>query len=301
MAKYNKTPFNNIECIELLKERGLTIENNDRVSKYLDTIGYYRLSGYMYHLQDKTNDSKFKVDTTFGNIIDLYKFDKALRAIVLEYIERIEICLKSKISNKYSLKYGFFWYLDSKLFADYTVFESIKNEIATTFENPQERFLISFKSKYNDEVFPPSNMALEILTFGKTSKLFKGLADIDLKKEIAKEFGQASSTLASWFVYINNVRNLCAHHSRLWNKKVTADRPIIPKRDIYKFNGSIPSSADFNTTFYCIAAIMHRILKSFNPDNSFTAKITDLVGTYDIDVKLMGFPDDWKTNAIWLH
>ncbi|WP_333597269.1 Abi family protein [Chryseobacterium flavum] len=301
MARYDKTPFSNLECIELLKERGLIIENNDRVLKYLDTIGYYRLTGYMYHLQDKKNDSKFKVDTTFSNIIDLYKFDKALRAIVLEYIERIEICLKSKISNKYSLKYGFFWYLDSKLFADYTVFESIKKEIDDTFKNPQEVFLKRFKSNYVDETFPPSNMALEILTFGKTSKLYKGLADIDLKKEIAKEFGQASSTLASWFVYINNIRNLCAHHSRLWNKKVTADRPIIPNRDIYKFNGSVPEGEDFNTTFYCIVSIMHRLLKSFNPDNTFTSKITNLIKTYNIDVELMGFPEDWETNATWHH
>lgn len=300
MANYTKQPFTNHEHIKLLQERGLIIENDDRALKYLDSIGYYRLSGYMYHLQNKKDNSSFLKGTTFSQIIDLYKFDKALRVLVLEYIERIEVCIRSKISNKYSLKYGFFWYLDSSLFADKSTFDIIKKEIDSTFKDPQEQFLKSFKYHYNDETFPPSNMALEILTFGKVSKLYKGLDNIELKIEIATEFGQASSTLSSWLVYINNVRNICAHHARLWNKKVTADRPIIPNRDKYKFNGSIPSNIDFNTSFYCIASIIDRLLKSFNPGNSFTKRLSELILSYEINTELMGFPEDWKTEAIWL-
>lgn len=252
MARYTKTPYTNHEHLNLLKERGLIIDNDIRALKYLDSIGYYRLSGYMYHLQDKKNDSRFVEGTTFSEIVNLYKFDKALRGLVLEYIERIEVCIRSKISNKYSLKFGFFWYLDSSMFADKEVYEIIKKEVSTAFVNPQEQFLKSFKSHYGDEPFPPSNMALEILTFGKVSKLYKGLDNIKLKGEISDELGQATSTLSSWLVYINNVRNICAHHARLWNKKVTADRPIIPNRTKYKFNVSIPKTPDFNTTFYCI-------------------------------------------------
>lgn len=300
MARYTKTPYTNHEHLNLLKERGLIIDNDSRALKYLDSIGYYRLSGYMYHLQDKKNDSRFVEGTTFSEIINLYKFDKALRGLVLEYIERIEVCIRSKISNKYSLKFGFFWYLDSSMFADKEVYEIIRKEVSITFVNPQEQFLKSFKSHYGDEPFPPSNMALEILTFGKVSKLYKGLDNIDLKGEISNEFGQATSTLSSWLVYINNVRNICAHHARLWNKKVTADRPIIPNRPKYKFNGSIPKTADFNTTFYCITSIIDRLLKSFNEDNNFTKRLTELIISYDINTELMGFPEDWKTEAIWL-
>ena len=252
----------------------------------------------MFHLQNKPTEENFIANTTFEQIIELYKFDKVLRGIFLEYIERIEVCVRAKISNKYSIKHGFFWYLDEALFADQKSYEIIKTEISSAFENPQERFLKSFKSKYTAEKFPPSNMALELLTFGKLSRLYKSLDNNDIKNEIALEFNQLPSFLASYLVYINNVRNICAHHSRLWNRKVTADRSAIPTRKKYKFNGSVPD--DFNTTVYGIISIIHRVLEAFNPSNSFTLRITKLINEYKINTKLMGFPDDWKTEATWL-
>lgn len=69
MANYTKQPFTNHEHIKLLQERGLIIENDDRALKYLDSIGYYRLSGYMYHLQNKKDNSSFQKGTTFSQII----------------------------------------------------------------------------------------------------------------------------------------------------------------------------------------------------------------------------------------
>lgn len=298
MGRYSKTPYTCEQHIELLKERGLIIANEERAKKYLESIGYYRLTGYMFHLQNKSNDNKFLPDTNFDRIIELYKFDKALRSIVLEYIERIEVCVRSKISNKYSLEHGFFWYLDEQLYADNNIYETIKSEIASSYEDPKEIFLRAFKRNYDDD-FPPSNMALEILTFGKLSRLYSGLDNNDIKREIAKEFNLVSEYLSSWLIYINNVRNICAHHSRLWNKKVTVDRPSIPKKEKYKFNGSIPNIDEFNTTLYGIISIINRLLKSFNPENNFTNKITSLIKEFNIQVELMGFPKDWETNATW--
>lgn len=296
--KYTKIPYTNKQHIELLKQRGLIISDVERAEKYLETIGYYRLSGYMFHLQNKGNNDNFITGTTFEQIIELYKFDKALRSIILEYIERIEVCLRAKISNKYSLKHGFYWYLDNNLFADSIIYETIKKEISSSFEDPQERFLKSFKFKYHEETFPPSNMALEILTFGKLSRLFKALDFNEIKEEISNDFQLLPNFLAGYFVYINNVRNICAHHSRLWNKKVTADRPSIPTRKKYKFNGSVPE--DFNTSVYGIISIIHRLLKPFNPNNSFTSRITNLISDYEINTSLMGFPNDWEKEATWL-
>ena len=296
--KYTKQPYTNNSHIKLLKERGLIITDEIRAVKYLDSISYYRLSGYMFHLQNKSDNDRFIEGTTFDEIINLYKFDKALRGIILEYIERIEVCLRAKLSNKYSIKYGFFWYLNENLYADTLSYNIIKKDIIDSFENPKERFLISFKAKYTDENFPPSNMALEILSFGKLTRLYSSLKNDEIKKEIASEFKQISSILAGYLIYINNVRNICAHHSRLWNKKVTADRPAIPQRKEYCFVGSIPE--DFNTSMYGIISIIDRLLKSFNPSNSFIAKINSIINEFNVNTEVMGFPLDWKENAVWL-
>lgn len=294
--KYSKKPYTVEELIHILKDRKLIITNEDRVIKYLNTIGYFRITGYMYHLQDSSTNI-FYDNVTFDNIVDLYKFDKKLRAIIIEYLERIEVALRTKITNKFSLKHGFFWYRDENLFAKHEIFYSINNEIKDKFQDPQENFLKSFKLKYFSETFPPSNMALEILTLGKLSRLFEALKNDDEKMEIGKEFNLPPSILSSWLIYLTNVRNLCAHHSRLWNKRISADRPIIPKRELYKFHREITD--DFNTSMYGIISLINRILYSFNPDNKFIDKIENLLEEYTINTDLMGFPKNWKESATW--
>lgn len=296
--KYSKVPLNCEEQIQLLKNRGLVIDNEERAAKYLGTVGYYRLTGYMYHLQSRDENHKFLVETNFNDILNLYQFDKKLRAIIMEYMERIEVAVKAKLTNHYSLSHGFFWYTDESLYVDKEIYANLINEIAEKFVDPQEHYLRAFKFKYEDTM-PPSNMALETLTLGKTARLFKALANSAEKQEIAKEFNIVSSTLTSWLVYLTNVRNLCAHHSRLWNKRVTADRPFIPTRKEYKFHGVLTD--DFNTSMYGIVSIINRLLRSFNPENKFTQRVEILIEEHKIDTSLMGFPANWKEGAPWYN
>lgn len=295
--KYPKIPLTTEQHIQLLRDRKLNIPCEIRATKYLNNVGYYRLTGYMYHLQTRDGNHSFIGEVSFDNIINLYQFDKKLRAIIIEYMERIEVAVKAKLTNKYSVNHGFFWYTNDALFANKEIFYNINTEIAETFAEPQEGFLKSFKFNYNSEPSPPSNMALETLTLGKVSRLYKGLNNNAEKVEIANEFNLVSSLLTSWLVYLTNVRNVCAHHSRLWNKKITADRPTIPGRDKFKFNGTMTD--DFNTTMYGIISIMNKLLMSFNPENHFILKIEKLIEEYSINAILMGFPEDWKTEAHW--
>jgi abortive infection bacteriophage resistance protein len=295
--KYPKKALSTENHIQLLKERKLIITNEERAFKYLENVGYFRLTGYMYHLQTRDGNHIFLGEVTFNEIINLYQFDKKLRAIIIEYLERIEVALKAKMTNKFGLNYGFFWYTNEDLFGDKEFYSSLIQEITTSFVDPQEGFLKSFKFHYPEEPMPPSTMVLETLTLGKTARLFKALKNDVEKQEIANDFNTVSSTLTSWLVYLTNVRNVCAHHSRLWNKRITADRPLIPARKGYKFHGTM--TEDFNTSMYGIISIMNRLLLSFNPENRFIKKIEDLIGEYNIQTAFMGFPADWKTDAHW--
>ncbi|MCP9752924.1 Abi family protein [Ferruginibacter sp. HRS2-29] len=295
--KYTKTPETPEQCCEILKNRGLIINDPDRAIKYLTNVGYFRLTGYMFHLQSNDGKHTFIDGTKFDDIIALYQFDKKLRGIISEYLERIEICLRAKLTDKYSITNGFFWYNDRELFEDAEIFDTINREIKDTFDDPKELFLKRFKSKYVDEDMPPSSMALEILSLGKLARLYKALKNKNGKSEIATEFNLPSSTITSWYIYLANVRNICAHHSRLWNKKVTADRPQFPTREKYKFKGE--NFEDSNTTLYGIISMIDRLLISFNPKNTFTSKIENLIREYSINCLLMGFPEDWEKTANW--
>lgn len=294
--KYSKVPLSCDKHIELLKSRGLIIDDEERAAKYLGNVGYYRLTGYMYHLQSKDEKQLFLTETCFDDILNLYQFDKKLRTIIMEYMERIEVAVKAKLTNHFSLSYGFFWYTNESLYVDKALYASLIAKITESFVDPQEHYLRAFKFKYEDPM-PPANMALETLTLGNTARLFKALANGVEKQDIAKEFNVISTTLTSWLVYLTNVRNLCAHHSRLWNKRVTADRPFIPTRKEYKFHGELTD--DFNTSMYGIISIINRLLLSFNQENRFTVKIETLIEEHKIDTALMGFPSNWKEAAPW--
>lgn len=296
--KYEKVPFTINEHIELLKARKLSIPNEERAKKYLGNIGYFRLTGYMYHLQKNDGSHEFSDNISFNDIITHYNFDKKLRSLIIEYLERIEVALRAKLTDSYSNKYGFYWYTNYDLYDNKNVYDLINAEIAENFVEPQERFLKAFKNKYTSESLPPSNMAVEILTLGKLSRLYKGLSNISEKMAIANDFGLPSTILSSWFVYLNNVRNICAHHNRLWNRRITADRPTIPSRKKFQFNGELPS--DFNITLYGIVSMIDRLLDNINSNNRFIDKLIKLFEKYpNINVELMGFPKDYKENPAW--
>lgn len=297
---YEKVPKSiNVQLSLLENERKLTIKDPVRAKKYLQNIGYFRLSGYMFHLQVKDGSHLFREGTDFNQIIRHYKFDQQLRTLFLTYLERIEVKLRASLTNEFSINHGFFWYQNVDLYANPQTCDITCMEIKQNFENAKERFLKSYKLKYINEDYPPSNMALETLTFGKLVKLYKGLKNDSEKMAIAQSFDLPSTILTSWLIYLNNVRNVCAHFGRLWNRRLTADQPVIPSRKKYKFNGELPRN--FNTSAFGMISLINRLLISFNPRNRFLEKVLALIEEFSdvIDVKFMGFTENWKEESPW--
>jgi abortive infection bacteriophage resistance protein len=296
---YTKPPLSTPEHLQLLKERGLGISDEERAVKFIESIGYYRLSGYMYHLQSSDGDHRFHEGVTFNQIMETYYFDKKLRMLLLDYLERIEVSLRALMTNRFSLEYGFFWYTDVKLYDKREVFDLIQADLHASVGDEKEQFIKAFKSKYTAERLPPSNMALELLSFGKLARLYDGLKSEGSKNLIASSFGLPSSILSSWLVYLNNVRNVCAHHGRLWNRRITADRPIIPTRKKYAFTGYWDEHS--NTTLYGAITLVTKLLDPISPNHKFRQKLMDLLDSFPIiNKRYMGFPDDWKQSSEFL-
>lgn len=297
--KYEKPPISTQDHIQLLKDRGLVINDADRAGRFIESIGYYRLTGYMYHLQSSDGDHGFHAGVTFDQIIATYRFDKKLRMLLLDYLERIEVSLRALMTNKFSLEFGFFWYADVTLYDNRSVFDMIQADIHESVANEKEQFIKAFKSKYSSEGLPPSNMAMELLSFGKLARLYDGLKSAGSKNEIASAFGLPSSILSSWLIYLNNCRNICAHHCRLWNRRITADRPAIPTRKKYAFSGYWDDHS--NTTVYGVITLISKLLDPISPNHSFREKVIELLNEFpEINKRYMGFPPDWKNTAAFL-
>src|ERR1700755_1867919 len=114
---YSKPPLSILQQIALLKQRKLVFKDETRAFHYLSNISYYRLRAYTYPFQDNTKpDHPFIKPVTFEDILDLYLFDRRLRLLVFDALEKIEIALRTKIIYQYALNYGSHWYENMSLY-----------------------------------------------------------------------------------------------------------------------------------------------------------------------------------------
>ena len=217
--KFNKPVLNLDEKIELLKQRWLIIKNVDMAKDKLKHIGYFRLSWYFKFFQDLETDI-FNEWTTFDDVIYLYNFDSELRIFTMDMIEKIEISLKANINDYMTEKYGIFWYLDTDLFnkdiknwAD--IYDKLINRINEIVEKKKSPFVEKYFEKY-DEKNLPSWMLFEELTIWNVSNIFNIINEED-SINIASVYDTYYWDLKRWLRLIVQVRNICAHHWRLWN------------------------------------------------------------------------------------
>lgn len=295
---YSKPPLSIPHQIDKLKQRGLTFDDETKAAHYLSNISYYRLRAYTYPFQDNNNTAHPFVRTvSFEDIIHLYVFDRKLRLLLFNAIEKIEVALRTKIAYEFSLTYGSHWYEDSTM---YRVPYHFNNNIKTLYDEVDrstETFIQHYKNTYTSPVNPPVWMSLEVVSMGLLSKLFSNLKKVPEKKKIATEFGLTKpEILESWMHAIANLRNICAHHSRLWNRRFTIT-PQIPYNTLFPFLKCTHFHAN---KLYAQLCCINYILSIISPNNSFVTELKTLLDTCPMaDVSEMGFPTDWKEEEIW--
>lgn len=294
---YNKPPLTFINQLSQLKTRGLIVKNEKKALHVLEKVSYYRLSGYLYPLlEGNTNSEKekhvFKKQAKFDTAFKLYCFDRELRQLVQAELEKIEVAIRASIIYHLSQSSGAMWLSDPSHFKSATSYNksllSITNELARS----DEQFISSFKLKYSDPL-PPSWMTLEITSFGTVSMLYKNLKSG--RRDIANSFGLDDKTFASWLHAIVYLRNICAHHSRLWNKALSIS-PRLPTRPRQKWLSSTPPA---DKAFIYLSMISY-LLNQINPHHRFKVKVRRLLRKYpNVDNTAMGFPSNWKNEILW--
>ncbi len=132
--KYIKPALTFEEQSDLLISRGLIAER-DKILKTLKAVNYYRLSAYF--LPYKTADENFIPDTTLEAVWSRYTFDRQLRLLVMDAIERVEIALKTQIASFFSIKHGTFGYLNKENFSDKMTDREYSQMIISLKDNTQ--------------------------------------------------------------------------------------------------------------------------------------------------------------------
>lgn len=292
---YPKQLLSFTDQIALLKQRGLVFTNEAKALHLLRNISYYRLSGYWYPLLADKQKHLFKPGSTFDAVYNLYKFDSELRKLIITELEKIEVAVRTQTAYILSSQWDGYWFADASRFNNPIRHAKILAKIDEEYQRSDEEFVTAFKFKYADP-FPPSWITMEITSFGTLSILYNNLHPGRAKRHIANYFGLADTVFASWLHSIVYIRNICAHHCRLWNKTLSI-RPLMPRSLQYPFI-TLPESG--TRQVYFVLSMIIYLLNIINPNHSFVARFKDLLFRYpSIDVRAMGFPVGWENEDIW--
>ena len=292
---FDKPALTYDDQIQLLKSRGLSIQDEDKALHILQVISYYRLSGYWFPLLEDKVNHKFKSNAEFETAFNLYKFDREFRLLILGELEKIEVAVRSQMIQQLSLKISPFWFEDVSQFKKAHVHKKTIDKIRDELKRSDEEFILKFKEKYQNE-FPPSWMTLEVTSFGSLSVLFSALNPGRAKRDIANYFGLNERTFQSWLHSIVYLRNVCAHHSRLWNRDIRV-KPQIPDNPKKQW---LKNSEIENDKVYFLLSMILYLIQTINPKNSITSRFKSLLTKYpNVDVKAMGFPDNWEEESLW--
>ena len=294
--KYDKLPLSFEEQADRLIRRGLVVEKTLLVAR-LKNVNYYRLSGYLYPYRQ--TDDTFKPGTNFEKAWRHYAFDRRLRLIVMDAIERVEVSVRTQLIYALAHKSGAFGYTKPESLPNLTEKEYSRwiDEIKNEINRSRETFVKHFKKKYGDQHdFLPLWMAGEIVSFGCTLTMYRGVSNI-VKRNLAAHYGVPDEVLTSWLQTINVMRNICAHHSRLWNRELGV-KPFIPRKQKYP-QWHVPVEIPQNRIFG-VLTILRYLLSVIAPQSKWKSRLLVLLDEYpEISRRGMGFPDNWKESLLW--
>jgi len=279
-------PFLTIEQqISQLKFRGMNFHDEEKAKYYLENLNYYRLGGYWLIFEKNHETHEFKDNTYFEEILNLYIFDRELRLLLLDAIERIEVSIRSRLAYVLAQSFGSHPHLKPEIFASSFKYEKTLSKLKAEIDrNRSEIFINHHLDKYSEEL-PPIWVSVEVMTMGQISNWYSNVKDRKYRQIIAKYYGLDEKILSSFLHHLTIVRNTSAHHSRVWNRKFTIDfiLPNFPKELNEKFNLSSKKYI-YNTLVMC-----EYLMNIISDDNSWKKRLDNLIVKHNVEVKRMGF------------
>ena len=305
MEIYTKHALSIAEQVRLAQSRGLDVGDHRTAETIFEKIGYYRLSGYWYPF--KQEGDRFENGATLEQIVKFYEFDRKFRLLVLNALEKIEIHLRTLITEVIAHDFGPFGHENSDNFRDDFGTNRVLNSPLSPHEywieklhqeaqRSSENFIKHYQARYTDFPRIPIWMAVEIMSFGTLSKCFQGLR-VDQQRNISKVFNVHHSVLHNWIHSLSYVRNVCAHHSRLWNRALSV-RAQAPRND----DNFMRSHYKNQHGVYLVVLILRHLTMENLGANDWAKAMVELLKTWDSEprwLNAMGMPVEWKGHPFW--
>ena len=274
----------------------MIVSDRSALIRKLQAVGYYRLCAYWHPF--KKPDGSFAANTEFDTVWWRYRFDRQLRIVVMDALERVEVAIRAALVHELAMRGGPFVHIDIRNFPR-TKPEQHARFLGALREGANyssEEFVKHFQANYDEFPNLPIWAVSEIMTFGSMFTLFN-MSERRVQNAVAPRFEVHGTVLRSWLQTLNYIRNICAHHSRLWNRTL-AIRPVIPdaKNDA-RWHGSRAVS---NKRLFAVLTLLNQLLSAIAPESGWRGRLFDLFdGFPEIPLKAMGIPEDWRGHDLW--
>ena len=327
MRVFDKPAIDIAGQIALLKARGLQIQDEARTRHFLEAVSFFRLSPYMRPFQVADDPQHgFRPSAGFRSLTRLYDFDRRLRLLAMDAIERVEVAARAAISNHMGPNRGAHWYLQAGYFQRQYDHERLLNTVRDKQQRAlrdyerdcrridrlpddqrkaqlkqqraRESYARHYPLTYSEPPLMPGWAMLEELTLGDLSHLYAGLAHDADRKAIAKRLGLVAPLMESWLHTLTTVRNICAHHARLWNRELGI-RPELPKKPAFPWPEQLRRPGAHNRMFP-VLCILNHLMRQVSPHTSWDKRLHELLAEFpEVDLRAMGFPQDWQQDPFW--
>ena len=303
MASIPKIPFSKPSLsfeqqLEQLKARGMQIEDDTNAILSLSHLNYYRLGAYWLPFEQDHSTHQFKADTQFNDVLNLYIFDREFRLFLMDAIERIEVSVRTQMAYHLSQKYSTHPHFQPEIFHDLILYSRSLTHLERDVRNSKEKFIKHLLAKY-EEPLPAIWAVVELMSLGQLSKWYENIDKRADRKQIADGYDIDEKILSSFLRHLTYLRNLCAHHSRVWNRNCTITPSLPsnrPKGLSANFNLENRAQRKIYNSLVLLAYFMDKICLNHH----FRPRLKSLLNKHSIQSANMGFPQDWKRLPIWL-
>jgi abortive infection bacteriophage resistance protein len=295
-APFNKPPLTFEQQLDRLVERGLACADRPLALCHLTHINYYRLAAYFLPFEADHATHTFRSGTRFDDVLGLYVFDRELRLLTLDAIERIEVSIRTGWAYVLAHHHDAHAHLKETLFKKSTRwnYAQLIQKLHDETQKSRETFVKHFRERYA-ETLPPVWAIAEVMTLGELSKWYDCLRSSADRNAVARRYDMDETNLASFLHHLSTVRNLCAHHARLWNREFTVTFSL-PRRRPKVLAESLNRE---NKRIYNTLSVMAYLMDCVSPHHHWKFRVKELLMKYLVDIRAMGFPQKWETLPVW--
>ena len=272
----------------------MEISDTVKAEFYLQHINYYRMCAYWLPYEQEHATHTFKPGTNFDTVLSTYSADRRLRLLFLDAIERIEVSVRCHWAYELAHKHGPHGYLESGLAKRIDFLQTNIEKLTAEVDRSDEVFIQHIKRTYSERL-PPVWAAAEVMSLGLLSSWFNNLKPSATRIAIASAYQVDDSVLSSWLHHLTVVRNICAHHSRLWNRNLVVT-PMLPRTKPAGLGLQfVPGSRKIYNTMVLSLHLMGLIA----PESTWRQHLMAQLLAGELDPIGMGFPKDWQAAPIW--